>query len=86
MVSAGAWDKLEHTLAYFTLGALAAMSFRRSGWWVVLALITYGGALECLQYLVPGRAPSIGDVLANGLGALLGFWGLSIKGLRGFSR
>jgi len=35
-------------------------------------LSVYGGALELLQFFVPGRTPSIIDWSANTVGALLG--------------
>lgn len=36
----------------------------------VLVSLTYGSIMELLQAMVPGRTPSLVDILVNGLGAL----------------
>ncbi|MFZ0449657.1 MAG: VanZ family protein [Desulfatiglandaceae bacterium] len=72
-------DKIEHALAFGTLGLLIAGSFR--GWGgrlstrqiIVVILITacYGLFDEGHQYFVPGRDSSLGDVGADIVGGFL---------------
>ncbi len=40
---------------------------------VLLASLAFAAALEAAQLFLPERVPSVADVLANGLGALLGY-------------
>lgn len=43
-------DKIQHMLAFFTLGALAASGWRaRPGWALFAGLAAFGGAIEILQ-------------------------------------
>jgi hypothetical protein len=69
----GMGDKLVHALLF----CLWALSVRR-GWphtcpWVTMVLLTAAGVgTEAIQYWVPGRTTSAGDVVADALGALLG--------------
>ena len=71
----GVWDKGQHFLAYAALGGVGRLAYPDSRHIVVLliGLILLGTGLEAAQGLVPGRFPSMGDVLANALGALAGF-------------
>ena len=64
-------DKLVHFAAYFILVCLAALAFPKARLWrVVGALILLGAALEGAQGLMNlGRTASVGDLIANGLGA-----------------
>lgn len=67
-------DKVCHFLAYLWLGGLPALAFRtrRAALSAAVAMIPLGLALDAAQAFVPGRMPSLGDALANGLGALAG--------------
>jgi VanZ family protein len=76
-------DKLGHFLMYgfFVVVLRWAMSgsgmrWRPQGLWVPLTALVYGALMEVAQLLlVPSdRSFEVGDMLANGLGAL-GFWG-----------
>ena len=42
------------------------------------SLLLLSLVLETAQLFLPARAPSVADVVANGLGALLGVWLLSL--------
>jgi VanZ family protein len=73
------WDKLQHLIAYAGLTAtatFAAPAGVRRGWsghlLLASAMIAFGGAIELLQGLVPGRFPAFADLIANGLGVLAG--------------
>ena len=86
------WDKLIHAAEYLPVG------FLLTGWlanWkrpprgrvvfvvVVLVMVLVLGALdEAHQSFVPGRTPSMGDLLADVVGGTLG----AIIGLGVFSR
>jgi VanZ family protein len=67
-------NRIEHFVAYagtaFVLG-LSVGAGRRL-WRQTAALWVYAGILELLQYLAPGRHPSIGDFAASASGATAG--------------
>lgn len=70
---------LGHLGAYAILGALLAIALRSSGcpparasWLAVLLATLYGISDEWHQSFVPGRHPSLGDVLTDTIGATLG--------------
>lgn len=43
-------DKVQHMLAFATLGALAAAGWRAASWWgLFLPLALFGGAIEVFQ-------------------------------------
>lgn len=71
-------DKVIHAFVYFILAILLYLSFFNSGLRKHILLIslafavTYGVSDEIHQYYVPGRIASIGDVIADSIGALLG--------------
>ncbi len=73
-------DKLVHILAYGLLGALVTRAVYFTTTWGLgrvfgasaLFCILYGLSDEWHQSFVPGRDASIGDWLADGVGALLG--------------
>ena len=55
------------------LGALTALLLPRRLWWVaVLACCGLSLSIEAAQALLPGRMPSVIDLVANSAGALLG--------------
>jgi VanZ family protein len=74
-------DKVAHFAAYGLLGVLLTRAFAGSAWagysinavlyaWVAATL--YGLTDELHQAFVPGRTPSVGDVVADAAGAALG--------------
>lgn len=70
-------DKIGHALAYFTLAGSLSWGLwknkrlhKYTWWWVLLAAVGYGAALEILQYsLFPNRYFEWWDMLANFVGA-----------------
>ena len=67
-------DKIGHFLAYtvLTLNAeLLTKSYKQLLWLITLILL-YGIMIEFVQGLIPGRVPSLLDVLANSTGVLIG--------------
>jgi len=69
-------DKVVHLGLYAVLGLALAWAGRESGWnrpFLLLALgFGYGVLDEWHQSFVPGRDPSFGDLLADGVGVALG--------------
>lgn len=72
-------DKFQHFGAYAVLAFLLAWAIpTRKGFYVRHAAITFGivilyGCLdELTQYFVPGRSSSLGDLMADAAGALIG--------------
>jgi VanZ family protein len=83
-------DKLAHILAYGCLAGtflyglhpfISKSKQKNVAVLVVLFCIIYGVADEYHQSFIPGRFVSLGDVLADALGALLvtGCWFLRVK-------
>jgi VanZ family protein len=71
-------DKVQHFCAYLALSFLPVIGFRdrRRGLMAGLSMFLLGVLMEAGQHFSPGRAPELGDVIANGAGvgcgALLG--------------
>jgi hypothetical protein len=69
--SRGLADALANLLLFVPLGmALRVAADRRLG--AVLAVVVFSMGIETVQAWVPGRFPSVGDVLFNGLGGAVG--------------
>ena len=64
-------DKVYHVVAYFCLVFPLPLTRPRLTTWVVLGVIACGGSIELIQYLF-GREASLGDFVANGIGAIIG--------------
>lgn len=58
--------------AYFVLGFLLALTFRRRWLQVTLAVVLLALALEAAQLLVPGRDARLADATIKALGGLMG--------------
>ncbi|MDM4767322.1 VanZ family protein [Pelomonas sp. SE-A7] len=66
------WDKANHLLAFGSLMLVGRLAWPRRWWPMALGLVAYGGAIELLQLLVPGRESEWADLLADSLGIALG--------------
>ena len=64
-------DKLYHILAFASLALPLPFAKPRLTLWVILSVIVYGGTIEVLQPYF-GRQAEWADLLADGLGAILG--------------
>lgn len=73
-------DKLEHLLAYATLCVLGMLAYTKPSArrFLIIGLVLYGGALEGGQSFVPGRFPSILDLVANAVGVGIGYAGFVV--------
>jgi VanZ family protein len=67
-------DKLVHAATYFLLMVwFSGVYERKRHFWLALALVALGFALDLLQKNVSTRSFDMMDVLANGAGILVGF-------------
>jgi len=64
-------DKLYHVLAFACLAFPLPLVRPRLAIWVVLGVIAYGGAIEVIQPFF-GRQAEWADLVADGIGAILG--------------
>ncbi|RQO63083.1 VanZ family protein [Paucibacter sp. KBW04] len=69
------WDKANHLLAFASLAfcgfwSLRTLKQRLLG--LPLSLLAYGGAIELIQFFVPGRSCEWADLGADSLGMALG--------------
>ena len=75
----GSNDKLNHLLAFMTLGLVAALSLgaglrQQAG--VAAGLLAFGIFIELVQAGIPGRSAEWLDVAADGMGTLAGIAGV----------
>ncbi len=70
------WDKLLHVIEYFLLGVLGyrAFEYRNKNITIIISVfgILFGCFDEMWQSFIPGRYPSYYDVIADGIGVILG--------------
>jgi hypothetical protein len=70
-------DKIAHFAAYFVTSLLFYLTFRtrfkKIDIYATLFSFGYGAILELLQLFVPGREPSLQDLMANFSGVLFFF-------------
>lgn len=69
-------DKLAHFFAYGGMGFLTYMSVdsAEKRFYLFLLVISLGVVLEFFQLYIPGRSASFLDIIANTLGASLGYF------------
>lgn len=67
-------DKVLHTLAYAGITFWGFYGFPKGGLKLVAFVIAWGILIELLQWLTPTRMLELLDMLANSLGAFIG-WG-----------
>ncbi|GAB3059804.1 hypothetical protein GCM10027053_22270 [Intrasporangium mesophilum] len=81
------WSVLVNVAAFFVPACLAALLIRRPWWTITLVGLLISSGAEAVQALaLPGlRVASVGDVLANGTGALVGALVGSSRRRRGWS-
>lgn len=72
----GEHDKINHFIAYSVLSLNVGLVVKRIKTYLFYLplLIGYGLLLEYVQGFVPGRQPSLLDVLANSIGVSIGFF------------
>ncbi len=75
-------DKAEHGFAFYALALLADFSFPQKGFGraKVLSLLSYGLAIEIIQYFLPYRSFSLLDLSADAVGLVI--YGVSLPLLK----
>ena len=72
------WDKAQHAIAFGTLAVLAVLAYpEASRLRIALLLIGQGVLIEVLQYYGGYRFGDWQDAVADGVGVLLGMWGVA---------
>lgn len=66
------WDKTNHLAAFACLAFLACRAYPGHLVAVLMGLLTYGAFIEILQSFTPDRFAELGDLLADGVGLLIG--------------
>ena len=70
------WDKLLHVIEYFLLGVLGYRAFEERNKNITIIISVFGILFGCFdemwQSFIPGRYPSYYDVIADGIGVILG--------------
>ena len=70
------WDKLLHVIEYFFLGLLGYRAYENRHKYITIIIsmcgIVFGCIDEIWQSFIPGRYPSYYDVIADGIGVILG--------------
>jgi VanZ family protein len=67
------WDKMHHAMAFAVLAMLGCSAFPERKVQVLLGLLAYGGLIELLQSLTGYRIAETMDVVADGVGILVGW-------------
>jgi VanZ family protein len=67
------WDKTNHLLGFAVLALLGCWSYPGHIRVILPALLGYGGLIEVLQSLTPDRFAEWGDLLADGMGIVIGW-------------
>ena len=70
------WDKLLHVFEYSIFGVLGYRAYKNKYKYVAIIISAFGIIFGCLdeiwQSFIPGRHPSYYDVIADGIGVILG--------------
>ena len=70
------WDKLLHVIEYFFLGILGYRAYENKYKYITIVISMFGIVFGCIdeiwQLFIPGRNPSYYDVIADGIGVILG--------------
>ena len=67
------WDYLLHALIYIPLPVLLGLYFKNESWILpILFGLLFVVLFESLQLVIPYRAFNINDLMANGVGAIMG--------------
>ncbi|MBD3808821.1 MAG: VanZ family protein, partial [Epsilonproteobacteria bacterium] len=67
------WDKANHFIAFIILYVTLSLGYPKlEVFKKVLILLTFGIQIEAVQYFLPNREFSLLDVLADGVGIIMG--------------
>ncbi|GAB6077202.1 VanZ family protein [Desulfurobacterium crinifex] len=68
----GKTDKLNHFLAFFLFVILLRSSYKVTSLQGIILSITFGAVIEIIQLFIPYRSGEVLDLVADGIGAILG--------------
>ncbi|MDD3591322.1 MAG: VanZ family protein [Sulfurovum sp.] len=75
-VVAHSWDKLNHLAAFMVLYILLSAAFvNLKIYSKVMLLMAFAVQIEIVQHFIPGRYFSLFDIVADGIGIVIG-WGV----------
>ncbi|KZN68530.1 VanZ family protein [Pseudoalteromonas luteoviolacea] len=63
-------DKIAHFVVFFVLAFFSCHAFKFKPWFHMILLTSYGACVEWMQSTLPYRQASLGDFIADVLGAL----------------
>ncbi len=67
------WDYLLHALVYIPLPVLMGLSLKKGSWILIILFgLLFAVMFESLQLVIPYRAFNINDLIANGVGVIIG--------------
>jgi VanZ family protein len=74
------WDYLLHAMVYFPLPLLMVLGWKRNlrMVWIVAVSLAVFVLFELIQRILPYRSFNINDMVANGVGVMLGWTGVLI--------
>src|SRR5688572_27168392 len=72
-MAATGWDKVSHVLLFAGLAMCGRWSYPRRNAMLLLGLLAYGVLIELLQGLTSYRSAELLDVVADGVGLLMGW-------------
>lgn len=67
------WDKSNHLMAFVMLAVLGLRAYRPHTGVILVGLLCFGGLIEILQSLTSYRSAEWADLIADGIGAILGY-------------
>lgn len=73
------WDKVGHAFLFSLLAMLGCWSYPQRTAPLLLGLLAYGGLIELLQSLTSYRTAESLDVVADGVGLLIGWQFMRIR-------
>jgi VanZ family protein len=74
------WDKFSHFIAFAALAMSAALGWPKRDFFrsVLIPLLIFGVLIEIIQYFIPGREFSLLDMLADAVGIIIVWIGVSV--------
>lgn len=66
------WDKGQHAFGFGWLALVGLLAYSQRPWFMLIALLVYGGIIELLQVATGWRYGEWLDFLADGIGVLIG--------------
>ena len=74
------WDKLSHSIAFAAIALSAALGWPQRDYFrsVLIPLLAFGIMIEVAQLFIPGRQFSLLDIVADAVGILVVWGGMTL--------